>query len=408
MKTLKVSFDWGNEIQTVGTLAEHGRDIHFEFSPSFLESPLPISPFMLKVTGGIQRPPDNELGGLFGVFADSLPDGWGLLLMDRVFREVGNSSPSMLDRLSYVGEAGIGALIYQPTLEYNSGLRKALDLRDISRQAERIIAGSPEEVLPELAIAGGSAGGARPKVLVNLDSQTQQMSLPHGRIPRGEEGWLIKFRSQGDFRDSGLVEYAYAKMAGQAGVNMSETRLFEAGDEVFFGTRRFDQVPGQRFHVHTLGGLLQASHRLAQVDYETYLRVVRALTQDYQALLEAYRQAMFNYFSYNRDDHVKNFSFIMNSTGEWKIAPAYDLMFSTGINGWHSMDFGSGTQHPTLQHLFTLAEKVGIDMGDAKEIIERVRDATHSWTTIARDLNLSAETTQIISERINMIQTHTH
>ncbi|MEX0893810.1 MAG: HipA N-terminal domain-containing protein, partial [Gemmatimonadota bacterium] len=231
MRKLEVRLDWGHEQVVVGTLAEQERRIYFEYDAAFLDAPLPISPFKLSVRPGLFEHSERDFAEVFGVFNDSLPDGWGLLLMDREFEKRGwnPATVSVLDRLAYIGTRGMGALTYHPPMATAEEESLWIDLHTLARQAERIVAGSAEEVLPALRIAGGSPGGARPKVLVGVRSDGQMISGTSD-IPEGYRHFLIKFRGQEDASEIGAVEAAYALMAEAAGVNVPSTRLFETRD----------------------------------------------------------------------------------------------------------------------------------------------------------------------------------
>ncbi|HEX7022096.1 MAG TPA: type II toxin-antitoxin system HipA family toxin [Trueperaceae bacterium] len=392
MRRLEVRLDWGTHEVRVGTLAQQARRILFEYHPAFLRHPLPLSPFQLPPEPGLFEDAGRTFGGLFGVFNDSLPDGWGLLLMDRHFRKQGiiPEHVSPLDRLAYIGTRGMGALTYHPATDVWDEPPPGLDLARLARQAQRILEGSPEDVLPALRIAGGSPGGARPKVLVGVDEDGEHLLAGTDDLPAGYRYYLVKFGTHEDGRDIGAIEAAYALMASQAGISMPATRLFETADGArYFGAERFDRNATQRTHVHTLSGLLHASHRLPSMDYEGFLKATLALTKDHQQLKEAFRRMVFNVFAHNRDDHVKNFSFMMDPEGQWKLSPAYDLVFSEGINGWHTMDIAGEAEDPSQADMLEVAKACGLSRQDAGELIEQVRNAVSRWDEFARAAGVS-------------------
>lgn len=395
MRKLEVRLNWGASERRVGTLAEQGRRILFEYHQDFLANPLPISPFKLPPRSGVLEDTGRAFDGLHGVFNDSLPDGWGLLLMDRHFRREGvpQSEITPLDRLAYIHNRGMGALTYHPPSDGPDDDFTTLDLTTLAQQAERIIEGSPEEVLPALELAGGSPGGARPKVLVGVDSQTDHLIAGTSDLPRGYRHYVIKFGIREDGPHIGQIEAAYALMARSAGITMPETRLFETKDgRRHFGVERFDRQGNRdRFHTHTLGGLLHANHRLPSVDYEGFLKTTLALDKDHRHLQQAYRRMAFNVLAHNRDDHVKNFSYLMHPDGTWQLAPAYDLIYSSGINGWHTMDIAGEAQNPTRDHMLKLAETIGMAPKDATEAIEQVKDAVGQWSQFAHATGVPKE-----------------
>jgi serine/threonine-protein kinase HipA len=398
MRKIDARLDWGDEQVLVGTLAERERYIYFEYAPSFLKAPLPISPFKLPVRPGLFEHEERGFAEVFGVFNDSLPDGWGLMLMDREFtkRGLGASTVSVLDRLAYIGSRGMGALVYHPpeaTAEENSPV---IDLGELAREAERVLEGSSEDVLPALRIAGGSPGGARPKVLVAVRDDGRAIAGTSD-VPEGYRHFLVKFPAKGDASDIGAVEAAYALMAEEAGVNVPPTRLFETRDGGrYFGAERFDREGNVRRHMHSLSGLLHASHRVPSMEYEGFLKATLALTQDHRQVEEAFRRMAFNVLAHNRDDHVKNFSYVMDRTGVWQLSPAYDLLFSDGPRGHHTMAAGGVTEEPTDRDMLRVAEACDVDPRRARELIRQVRDAVHQWGRFAGDAGVSAGTTRAI------------
>jgi serine/threonine-protein kinase HipA len=416
MRSLEVHLDWGEEERILGTLAEREGRVYFEYAPAFLEAPLPISPFKLPARSGLFEHEDREFGPVFGVFLDSLPDGWGLLLMDRVFRTRGvdPASVSPLDRLAYIGTRGMGALSYHPppsgsgvasgsagSGQEESGQEESgqgesgipTDLGALSRQAGRLVAGSAEDVLPALRLAGGSPGGARPKVVLAVHPDGRALAGAE-HLPEGFREWLVKFPGEGDPPEIGRVEFAYAAMAREAGVRVPASTLFvTAGGVAHFATERFDlaglhrtgprRTGPRRLHMHTLGGLLHASHRIPSLEYEGFLRATLLLTRDLREVEEAFRRMALNVLSHNRDDHVKNFSYLMDRSGTWRLAPAYDLVFSNGPGGGHTMAVHGEAGHPGEKDMLRVALRSELDAARAREIIGEVRDAVSQWPRFA-------------------------
>jgi len=386
MQRLEVLLHWDDEAEVpVGVLAMRDHATYFEYAPSFLADPLPISPFKLPARPGIAEHSDRDFAGVFGVFNDSLPDGWGLLLMDREFRKQGKplASVSALDRLAYIGTRGMGALTYRPPAAADDD-ELGIDLDTIVHQAERILEGSAEEVLPALRIAGGSPAGARPKVLVGV-SDSGHLISGTAELPEGYRHYLIKFNSREDAPAMGAIEAAYSLMARAAGLDVPASRLFATRDGGrYFGAERFDRVANSRLHMHTLSGLLHASHRIPSMDYEGFLRTTRALTRNQLQVEEAFRRMVFNVIAHNRDDHVKNFSFLMRRDGDWRLAPAYDLVFSEGPRGEHTMSIAGEARHPSEQDMLKVAASGDVGPARAREIVAQVRHAAERWPEFAR------------------------
>lgn len=401
MKKIAVRLRWSpQDILDVGELAEVDRRIYFEFNAAFMGRGLSLSPFKLPLRAGLIEHTDRSYGPLPGMLDDSLPDGWGRLLMDRMCRKRGiePATVSPLDRLSYVGTHGMGALTFHPPAEDNEAGQRLLDLHKIGENARAVLAGETTAVLPELMRAGGSAAGARPKVLVGV--RGHQIVSGEDDLPDGFEHWIIKFSARANARSAGPIEYAYAAMARAAGIDIPETRLFCVGKNAsYFGVRRFDRTPGnQRLHVHTLANLVHANFRIPSMDYADLLKVTLALTRSHADVMRAFRWMVFNIGAHNRDDHAKNFAFIMNSLGEWTLSPAYDLTHSTGPGGEHTMTVAGEGRSPTRAEVLKLAKQAEVSPKDATAILDQVNAATAGWDTLANEAGVSKTQSRAIAK----------
>jgi len=382
----------GDEVP-VGTLAEdHGR-VYFEYDTDFLATGLDLSPFHLPLAPGLSEHRDREFGPLPGLFDDSLPDGWGLLLMDRHFRSAGllPGAVGPLERLAWLGTRTMGALTYHPRADVEETHGGAFDLHDLARQSEEILLGQSARVLPQLLRAGGSPGGARPKVLVGYDPATDEIMSGEDDLPDRFEHWIVKFSARDDPPDSGAIEYAYSLLAREAGVDMPPTRIFEtAQGDRFFGVKRFDREGNRRRHVHTFGGLIQSNFRIPSCDYADLLKATSLLTRNHREVLRAFRRMAFNVLAHNRDDHVKNVAFRLDdATGEWALSPAYDLTFTPGPGGEHTMTLDGEGRSPDRSHMLRLARRADIAPAEAEEIIEQVRAAVARWPGFADQARVS-------------------
>ena len=392
MKKLNVILRRGPEQRVlVGQLADTDGRIFFEYDPDFLQNPLWLSPFKLPPEPGLWEHTDRAFGPIFGLFDDSLPDGWGLLLMDRAFRKAGldPKKVSILDRLAFLGADTMGALVYEPAAERADVSDQAFDLYQLAAESRQLIAGNIETVLPLLQRAGGSPGGARPKVLAGVLGD----SLVSGEadLPEGFTHWLIKFSGAKDFPDAGPIEYAYARMAESAGIHMPETRLFSARGERYFGAKRFDRRHNHRFHVHTLGNLIHSNFRIPVSDYEDFFKAIRILTRNHLDLLQGFRLMVFNVLTHNRDDHVKNFSLLMDDEGAWRLAPAYDLTFAPGPGGEHSMTVLGEGKAPSSREILALGRKVGLKDMEMKGICDQIKVALGQWTKFAEEAGVTGK-----------------
>ncbi len=323
-----------DDIRPVGLLAQDGRRPLFQFDPAFLASPLPISPFYLPAAPGV-RTLDTG-GGLetFGVFEDALPDGWGRRIIDAHFARAYGRPPTLLERFACVGENGMGALTFHPILETKRTAHEIFNLDALAENALEFYDARVEDVLPELRRAGGSSGGARPKVFVGFNPTTGKCCAEAPALPDGFEHWIVKFATRDDGRHSGALEYAYSEIARVAGADMSPCRLLESQEGRFFATRRFDRAAsGKRLHTHSAAGLLHLDFRIAGNEYADLFKLADALTHDYRAKQELFRRAALNVLLHNRDDHLKNFGFLMDSAGMWALSPFYDFTYNRGPGG---------------------------------------------------------------------------
>jgi len=373
----------------MGRLLFKSRQVFFEYDAAFIKTGLELSPFTLPLKAGVIESSDRTFEGLFGVFNDSLPDGWGRLLLDRKLMNAGLNPGTLspLDRLCFVGTLGMGALSYEP--ENPSAISHITnDLDEIDSEIQ-VTLDENDTYVDDLLVLGGSSAGARPKVLLHIDGAD----------------WLIKFRSQLDPKDISAIEYAYHLMAIDAGLVVPEAKLFPSRKGLgFFGVKRFDRNGDHRIHMHTIAGLLHADHREPSLDYESIMKATLYLTKDIRQCEIQFRNAVFNVLSHNRDDHSKNFSFLMDAQGNWTVSPAYDLTFSSGPAGEHStMIMGEG-KNPTKKHLLKLAGTVGIKQDKALEIIDQVFAALKKWDDFATEVGVSKLQTNNVGEALRTIR----
>lgn len=375
--------------QLMGRLLIKNRQTFFEYDAAFIKTGLELSPFKLPLKTGVIESNDRTFEGLFGVFNDSLPDGWGRLLLDRKLMNAGLNPGSLspLDRLCFVGTSGMGALSYEP--ENPSAISHITnDLDEIDSEIQATL-DENDAYVDDLLVLGGSSAGARPKVLLHIDG----------------EDWLIKFRAQLDPKDISAIEYAYHLMAIDAGLVVPEAKLFSSRKgSGFFGVKRFDRNGDNRIHMHTIAGLLHADHREPSLDYESIMKATLYLTKDIRQCEIQFKNAVFNVLSHNRDDHSKNFSFLMDQQGNWTVSPAYDLTFSSGPAGEHSMMIMGEGKNPTKKHLLKLACTVGLKEDKVLEIIHQVFAALKKWDDFATEAGVSKLQTKNIGEALRTIR----
>lgn len=404
VERLKVLFggEW------VGTLALTTRsNIIFEYSASWLKSGFDLAPRSLEFNAHAQVAKDSLFGGLHGVFNDSLPDGWGLLLMDRFLNERCGWSRhqiSPLDRLAYIGTRAMGALSYEPDYQ-KEDIEDRIDLSLMAASVDKVLAGSQDAVISQLRIQGGSPGGARPKVTVALSEKSSVCLSGFKNIPNNYHHWLVKFRSQEDPMDMGCAEKTYAEMAALAGVEMPQTALqpiqVDGVDEQFFAVKRFDREGNERLHVITMAGLYYANFRTPCLDYKDVLAATSGLTKNKKQVERAFRLMAFNVLAHNKDDHAKNFAFIYRDKG-WELSPAYDLTFSAGMGNEHTTAI-AGSGNPGLSKLLEVATLFQIAKGAM--IIEEVRHAVSQWPSLALNNEVSTSTINEVMRHLNEINT---
>ncbi len=400
---IKVGIDFGSEIIPVGRLALRDGITYFEYLPSFIQRGLQISPFRLPLKPGLFQFDYHLFEGLPGVFSDSLPDGWGRLLFDRFMRSQGvlPSDISPLDRLAHVGLHGMGALVFEPD-NSSVDLDNTISLDKLAEDAEKVLAGDSEEVINELLVLNGSSAGARPKALIAIDANRKNIIHGARAIPAGYEHWLVKFPNSQDGDDAGTIEYIYALMAKEAGVPVPEVHLFPAQKgKGYFAVKRFDREGNKRFHMHTAGGLLHSDFRTPSLDYEDLINLTDVLTKDVREVKKMFRLAVFNVLAHNRDDHAKNFSFLMDEKGEWKISPAYDLTFSTGPNGEQSTTVMGEGRNPGEEHLIKLGLEALLPKDEVLSIIAQTKAALLQWEYLAKKYQISQSNIDLISRKLS-------
>lgn len=335
----------------------------FEYDKSWLADGFSISPLELPLKPGLFVGRPQPFGGNFGIFEDSLPDGYGRYLLHRALLRKGidDSALSSLDRLALVGDNGMGALSYSPAFEIEPEEAVA-DFDKLQQIALEVLRERRDSDAGLLLYNSGNSGGARPKAVFS----------------DADGHWLVKFRHIYDPSDMGLREYRYNEHARACGIDVPEFRLVNGR---YFASRRFDiDAEGDRFHTATAGGLLRVSLREPYLDYTNLLALTGYLTQSPHDVEQMYRRMLFNYLTENKDDHCKNFSFFVVRDSDmgkwrWRLAPAYDLTLCTeGYNGEHATSV-NGTGSPRLADFIAAGTGIKISEQRCREIIDEVRTA---------------------------------
>ena len=400
MKKLQVFYEGWGERWPMATLADDGEYLLFEYSAEALQQDLELSPRHLvlraQAYGGF---PEHQMR-LPGLVADALPDGWGLMLMDRLFRKSGRATSGLspLERLAFIGARAMGALTFEPADPLAlSG--EDVQLLALAQQAQAVIAGQDSVALKALALMGGSPHGARPKVLVFHDPHTGHMS---NQPFAGGGAWLVKFQAQAEHKEVCAIENLYADLARAFGLDIPATRYFDLDKRLAgFGIERFDVERGMRVPVHTLAGLLHANFRLpSAVDYGTFLRATRFLTRSQVEVNKAYERAVFNVVFNNRDDHAKNISFRLSQDRTWHLSPAYDLTYCEGPGGEHQMDVCGEGRSITRNHMMDLARQGDVPVAFAQDSLERALSLVDAFPTMAKNHPIRQASLRIITSAV--------
>ena len=416
MKTLRVLYNGWGERWHLGTLADDGHGIVFEYSNEAIARGRQLSPLHLPLphAGAV---PTTFVGkpcfyGLPGFIADALPDGWGMLLMDRALQRAGRNprTVSVLERLAIVGDRAMGALSFEPAQE--DGLNsEVLELKTIAQEianfhneAQQPLPLALDAQLKHLMQLGGSPQGARPKVLASFDTSTQQLTsgLPLSGGSGGATPWLIKFPAQGEHREVCAIEELYARIARHGGMDMPRSQWFDLGaTHSAFGVERFDrsvQPDGslQRIPMISLSAYLDVDHRLPALDYEAVLLATLHITGDQREVLKAFERCVLNVLLHNRDDHSKNFAFLMNPQGRWQLSPVFDLTYSFGPGGEHATSVAGQGKDITQAHLLQVAKAGGVAVKTARERVEYWSSVVEDGFKMAKDLPIRKNTLKML------------
>lgn len=385
-----LAFDDDQAALPVGRLAMAGGLAQLEWSPELIAAPVPVSALLYPPERGLHPARGRDFEGLHGFLADSLPEGWGFLVMRRRLSKLGVSigTLSPLDRLALVGDQGRGALTYRPATAPPPEVA-SLDLDVLAAESTAILNGHDGELADTLAALAGGSGGARPKVHIGFDAEGR-ISISEGETAAGHEAWIVKFAAPGDPPDIGPIEAAYATMALTAGLDMAPYRLLPSKAGLgYFATRRFDRPrPGQRLHMVSLSGAVEAPWR-TPASYDLFLRATVAITRHAEDLQAAFRRMVFNVLASNRDDHTRQHSYLMDAQGQWRLAPAYDLTYSAGPGGEHYLDVEGEGRNPTRAQVHALGRRHSLSDRLIDAVIDEVRAAVADWPRFAEDAGVT-------------------
>ena len=415
----------------VGVLAQNRQGVFFQYEDSYLQQFGNLSPLTLQPNTQVQAAPKAPHQGVHGVFGDCLPDGWGMMLQDRIFRQKGilPNQLTAMDRLAFVGDKGMGALSFSPVSEFSATTHADIDLATLGLEAQTLfdssmsdymddnhdeLDGHTQQVLAAL-VAGGSSGGARPKAQIYMPAGETQHCRTFAKP--SDEAWLIKFTSKNLAlgHEEGLCEAVYLQMAEQAKCQPPLWQLIEApttsGASAWLALKRFDFVTEQtnlsgnrssgRLHMHSACGLLDADFRTPSLDYIDLIKASRQLCKSPAAGQLQFRRAVFNLLSSNQDDHSKNWAFLQADDGQWDPAPFYDVTYSPHPFNEHATVFGGYGKAPPLKVMQKLATSAGYgSWHDARQVIEEVAEAISQFAYLATQLEISKTTVSAIAKTL--------
>lgn len=402
---------WDKSVGAIAPLSRSPGIYEFEYNPAFLHAGLEISPLFLPAKPGRFSFPalnPETFRGLPGVIADALPDKFGNALIDAYMSKKGIhvADITTLQRLMYTGRRAMGALEFEPADIHNDAVAEPLAMAALVEDARKALRGKVTLIAKDIIDVGSSAGGARAKALIGWNAKTNEVVSGQFRLPPGFDHWLLKFDVGADGKlgltaGFGRIEYAHSRMATLAGIEMSPCRLLEENDRAHFMTKRFDRDGNRKIHLHSLCGLAHLDFNTPHVyGYEQYLRVILQMKLGARAIEQAWLRCAFNVASVNCDDHTKNLAFLMDESGAWRLAPAFDMCFAhnPGVERWtrkHQMLVNGKAWGITAQDLIDLGVEFGVHQ--PRILLERIADAIAHWPRFAKEAGVPAATIKHIA-----------
>lgn len=418
---------WGT---TVGYLhqADNGM-VGFQYDEEFFKSNIEISPIKMPLstaTYTFPALPEQTFHGLPGMVADSLPDKFGNIVINRYLESQGRTADSLsvIEKLCYTGKRGMGALEYEPSQELTT-INETVDLDALTKLASEILSEKEQihiekndNLMAQLMECGSSVGGARAKTLIAWNPETNDIRSGQINAGKGYEYWLLKFDniknnkdkdSRPDDSEYTKVEYAYYLMALDAGIEMSECRLYKENGSSHFMTKRFDRkgIKGEKLHMQSLCALAHMDFNSPRVySYEEAFVVMKQLKLPYNDFVQLFRRMVFNEYAKNYDDHTKNISFLMDKKGVWSLSPAYDITFSYRKDSiWvsaHQMLINGKSDNITKEDMLKVAEKAGIKKSDAVKSIEQIINSVSKWKHFAEKSGMTERNIKRIKDFLNL------
>ena len=352
-------FACGNKVGTLALTSDNR--VAFQYTDEWVEKGFSINPFKLPLSKQLFYATSPHFNGLFGVFADSLPDSYGELLLDRYLKSknINVNELTCLDRLAYVGSSGMGLLEYVPDLSVETD-RSNIDFDIIQKECNDLLDSKEVDNINELYSLGGSSGGARPKSLIEYEG----------------EDYIVKFSSRFDPKNIAELEYKYMSLARETGINIPEIKLITSkkGNKYFL-IKRFDRVNNKKIHMISAAALLEVDFRAPSLDYNELIKLTRVLTKNDDDVVEMYRRMVFNVLIDNQDDHTKNFSFIYDDVNRtYRLSPAYDITPGRTYYGEHTTSVNGKGKNITDEDMIKVAINNKIDTVMAQSIIDKIKN----------------------------------
>ncbi|MBE6665543.1 MAG: type II toxin-antitoxin system HipA family toxin [Ruminococcaceae bacterium] len=425
MRTVKVTM-WGTVIGYI-----HKQDnglIGFQYDKNFIPSGIEISPVRMPLsdmTYSFPNLPEITFGGLPGLLADSLPDKFGNIVIKHYLESQGKTEDSLtvLEKLCYTGKRGMGALEYEPATTITD-INEDIDLDALTKLAADVLSEREsfhikykDNVIAQLMQGSSSVGGARAKTLIAWNPETNVIRSGQISAGKGFEYWLLKFDniennkdkdSESDNKEYTKIEYAYYLMAKDAGIKMSDCKLFKENGKSHFMTKRFDRGPkGEKLHMQSLCAIAHMDFNSPRIySYEDAFHVMRQLKLPHPDFIQLYKRMLFNEYAKNYDDHTKNIAFLMDKKGIWRLSPAYDMTFSYKENSvWvnaHQMLINGKADKITKDDLLKVAGTIGLKKTEADKCIEQVKNAVAKWNSFAQEAEISLKNAENIKSFFNL------
>ena len=402
----------------IGTILLKDGIVYFEYDKVFKTNNLEISPLKLPLSLNkvYTNNDDRYFEGLAGVFHDTLPDKFGTKVIERYFesKNIPSYELNIIQKMMFIGNKSIGAITYKPVIHKldEQKANELIELQNFYNNAKKIISGNSIEVVDEMLIftnSAASAGGARAKAIIGYNKTSKEMiSGVNKDLKKGFEHYIIKFdieKDDGSSSDYTKIEYLYMSMAKEVGIDIPEIELLSHKNLAHYLIKRFDRINGESFHLHSVAGLTHSNFNIPMhYSYDELLRLTRYLTRSQNAVNEQFKRMVFNIIGRNQDDHAKNFAFIMDKNGVWKLSPAYDITYANGAGYTknHQLSLRGKTNNFTLNDILEIAKLHSIKRSFAKETIEQIVEIFSSFKNRARELEINEDFISIIDKSIRL------